>query len=447
MLVFADQMRSQAMGCAGNAQVHTPNLDGLAGEGVMLRRAYSNAPVCTPARGSLLTGCWPLTHRAFLNDVPIRTDLLSLGTVFRDAGHATGYVGKWHLDGCPRDKFTPPGPRRLGFDDFWAVHNCTHAYMDSFYYADTDERIPIEGYEPEAQTELALSFIDKHKDRPFCLTVSWGTPHNPYELVPDRFKRMYPPEKIHLRPNVPEEEADLAREELAGYYAHVTALDEYLGRILARLDEHGLADDTLVVFTSDHGDMLHSNSCRYKQQPFEESISIPLIVRKPGLIPAGVVRDGLIGIVDLLPTMLGLAGVPVPSVTEGVDLSAMVTAGAAGLDEVLIGDCCAIDEASRVGVTEWRGLRDRRYTYARDLRGPWVLYDNEADPFQMKNLIDDPQHAELQQRLDDRVREQFDQIDAPLLGWEEMIRRENMIDLWNIRERELHKNKGRFLEP
>ena len=148
LLVFADQMRGMDMACAGNEQVITPNLDRLAASGVLMTRAFANSPVCTPSRGSLLTGRYPLSHGAVVNDVPVRTDLPSMGTVFRDAGRATGYVGKWHLDGCPRDKFTPPGERRLGFD-YWAVHNCTHAYFDSFYYADTDRRIPIAGYEPE----------------------------------------------------------------------------------------------------------------------------------------------------------------------------------------------------------------------------------------------------------------------------------------------------------
>ena len=128
LLVFADQMRASAMGCAGNPQARTPNLDRLAAGGVLFRRAFANSPVCTPSRGTLLTGLYPLRHGAIVNDVPIRTDIESLGTIFRRAGHATGYVGKWHLDGCPRSKFTPPGPRRLGFE-YWAVHNCTHSIL------------------------------------------------------------------------------------------------------------------------------------------------------------------------------------------------------------------------------------------------------------------------------------------------------------------------------
>ncbi len=244
LLVFADQMRGQAMSCAGNPQVPTPNLDRMAAEGVRFSRACCNSPVCTPSRGSLLTGLYPGAHRAYVNDVPVRTDVPSLGTLFRDAGHATGYVGKWHLDGSPRDKFTPPGARRLGFDDTWAVHECTHAYLSSFYYADTPERIPHEGYEPEQQTLLAEQFLERHREDPFCLVLSWGPPHDPYQKVPERYKERFDPAGLELRPNVPEDKAEESRRDVAGYYAHVTALDELMGRLLAKLDRLGLAEDT-----------------------------------------------------------------------------------------------------------------------------------------------------------------------------------------------------------
>jgi arylsulfatase A-like enzyme len=444
LLVFADQMRGQAMGCAGNEQVHTPNLDRLGREGMLLTRAYANSPVCTPARGTLLTGCYPRRHGAICNDIPIRADLPSIGTVFKRAGYSTGYIGKWHLDGCPRNKFTPPGARRLGFD-YWAVHNCTHKYMDSFYYAGAPKRIAIQGYEPVHQTDLALSFIESNRERDFCLVLSWGPPHNPYNLVPDRFKKMYPPEELRLRGNVPEEKDDQARNELSGYYAHVTALDEQMGRILEKLDELNLSDDTLVVFTSDHGDMLHSNARVRKQQPWEESINIPLIFRKPGNVPTGLVCDSLISIVDILPTILGLAEVPIPSSMQGEDLSEMIRGSGAGLEDVLIMEMCPTDEGHRQGVIEWRGLRTERYTYVETFRGPWLLYDNEADPYQLQNLIGETNSAQIQQRLQLRLQARLREVGEEPLPWEQLVRQLDLVELWNIREQELHGQKGRFL--
>jgi arylsulfatase A-like enzyme len=445
VLVFADQMRGQDMACAGNVQVISPNLDRMARGGTLFTRACANTPVCTPSRGSLLTGCYPRTHGAVVNDIAVHTDLPAMGTIFRDAGYATGYVGKWHLDGCPRHKFTPPGERRLGFD-YWAVHNCTHKYFDSFYYADTDERIPIEGYESETQTDLALGFIERNAAHPFCLVLSWGPPHNPYDQVPERFKAMYDPGSVELRPNVPDDQADVARKEIAGYWAHITALDELMGRLLDKLEELSLAEETLVVFTSDHGDMLHSQGNVRKQQPWEESISVPLIVRGPG-VDAGRTAGGLIGIVDLLPTMLGLSGLPIPDSMQGKDLSALCSGGGAGRDAVLIMDAFAVDEGYHQGVTEWRGLRTPTHTYARNLDGPWVLYDNVADPFQLRNLVDDPASARLLDELNRQLEREVKTAGEPLQPWEEFVREVDLVEAWNVREEHLHGEKGRFLTP
>jgi len=445
LLVFADQMRGQTMGCAGNRQVRTPNLDRLAALGTRFTHAYCNSPVCTPSRGSLLTGLYPSRHRAYVNDVSIRPDLPSMGTLFRDAGYATGYVGKWHLDGVPRDKFTPPGPRRLGFDRLWAVHNCTHDYLDSFYYADSPEPIPIDGYEPERQTELAAEFIERHRRQPFSLVLSWGPPHDPYGEVPERFKRLYDPSDIELRPNVPPEKTEESRRDIAGYYAHVTALDELMGRLLDKLDELNLADNTLVVFTSDHGDMLGSQGQIRKQRPWEESINVPLIFRKPGLVPSGRTSEALIGMVDLLPTVLGLCGLDGAAGMQGRDLSPAVTGhGDAGGDEILLVNPCPVDDCR--DMQQWWGLRTRRHTYARRLEGTWVLYDNDADPYQKSNLAEDADYADLRRELDGRLMLRLAEVGEPMLPWDELIRRLDMLGHWNARERELHGGEGRFLD-
>ena len=463
LLVFADQMRGQAMGCAGNRQVRTPNLDRLADQGTRFTHAYCNSPVCTPSRGSLLTGLYPSRHGAYVNDIPIRTDLPSMGTIFRDAGYATGYVGKWHLDGVPRDKFTPPGPRRLDFDRLWAVHNCTHDYLNSFYYADSPKPIPIDGYEPQQQTQLAIEFIESHRDRPFCLVLSWGPPHDPYSAVPERFKRLYDPSGIELRPNVPPEKADESRRDIAGYYAHVTALDASLGRLLDKLDELNLSENTLVVFTSDHGDMLGSQGQIRKQRPWEESISVPLIVRKPGQVPPGRTSDALISIVDLLPTILGLCGLDGDSGMQGRDLSQTVTGTDDGEKDVLLTNPCPIGQFRRSQARQevllanpcpvddyramrgWWGLRTRHHTYARRLDGTWVLYDNDADPYQMSNLAEDTDYADLRQELDGRLTQRLEEVGELMLPWDELIRRLDMVEQWNARERELQGDKGRFL--
>ena len=447
LFVFADQMRGQDMGCAGNPDVRTPHMDRLAREGMMFEEAVANVPVCTPCRGTMLTGLYPLSHRAVANDLPLSTDAPGLGTLTRAAGYRTGYVGKWHLDGVPRLRFTPPGPRRHGFD-FWAVCNCSHRYFQAQYFRDTPEPVRIEGYEPVAQTDLAIAFLEQEDPRPFCLTLSWGPPHNPYRQAPDEYLALYDPAAVTLRPNVPPDcDSDRAAGELAGYYAHITALDAQLGRLLDVLDRTGQAANTIVVFTSDHGDMLWSHGRTRKQQPFEESVRVPFLIRRPGCIVEGVRSHALLSAVDFAPTLLSLMGIGTDSGMEGDDLSAVVRGEAqSGPDAVLLMDLVTVDEGRRSGLREWRGLRTATHTYARFADGePWVLFDNVADPLQRHNLVDDPASRALRADLEAELGRRLHRLTDRCLPWDALIREMDLVAEWNARERELHADQGRFL--
>ncbi len=451
LFVFADQMRAREL----DPQVRAPNMDKLASEGTNFTRAYANCPVCTPSRATILTGRYPLSHRAVANDLPLPEDEVTIAQVLSDADYRTGYVGKWHLDGVPRDRFTPPGRRRHGFD-LWAAWNCSHAYFQGKLYLDGPEPLTLEGYEPEGQTDLACEFLAEDDRRPFCLFLSWGPPHAPYRRVPDRYLALYEPSEIRLRPNVRSEPpAGFSRagggcspEDIAGYYAHITALDEQLGRLLDALEGHGLADETVVVFTSDHGDMLWSQGTVKKEQPWEESVRVPLLVRWPGRVPAGRKSDALVSTVDLMPTLLGLMGVEIPEPVEGADLSAVVLGGKdAGPGAVLLTEPVIVDQGRRLGLREWRGLRTARYTYARWADGGrWLLYDNEADPYQMKNLIDSPDHARVREELERELQGRLAAVRDECLPWEENIRRLGLVELWNARQKELHPRDPRLLD-
>jgi arylsulfatase A-like enzyme len=455
LFVFADQMRGMDMGCAGNVQVRTPALDRLAGEGTRFTRAYANCPVCTPSRGTILTGRYPLSHRAVANDMPLPTDEVCIANVLRDAGYRTGYVGKWHLDGVPRDRFTPPGERRQGFD-YWAVWNCAHAYFNGKVFRDAPEPIALGGYEPVGHTDLAIEFLRQRADQPFCLFLSWGTPHAPYGQVPDAYKSLYDPAALALRPNVagdpPEGFRRLAdgpdREALAGYYAHIAALDGQLDRLLAVLREQGQADNTIVVFTSDHGDMLWSQGMCKKEQPWEEAVRVPLLIRWPGRVPAGRQCGELISTADFAPTLLKLMGVEPPAVMEGADLSPVVLSEeAAGPESVFLLEPIIVDQGARQGVREWRGVRTKRYTYARWFDGAgWLLYDNEADPYQMSNLINSPQHAAVRADLEAQLQAWLAKTHDRCLPWHETIRSLGLADLWHERERYMHPNDPRLLD-
>jgi arylsulfatase A-like enzyme len=448
VFIFADQMRGMDMGCAGNDEVATPNMDRLAGQGTMFGRAYANCPVCTPSRAMLLTGRYPLSNRVIANDLPLPDNMPTVGETFKESGYRTGYIGKWHLDGVPRSKWTPPGPQRHGFD-YWAAYNCSHDYFrPEKYFTDSPEPVEVEGYEPVVQTDLALEFISQNSAEPFCLFLSWGPPHDPYPMVPEEYKEMYDPERLTPRPNsraISPGSNELAqglepRRTLADYYAAITALDEQLGRIMDHLESEGLAESTILVFTSDHGDMLWSQGKMKKQLPWEESIHIPFIIRHPGHIPSGEVEDSLLGSVDMAPTLLSLAGIEAPEGMQGKDLSGIAKGEAADApDSVFIMDLVVVDESRKQGLPEWRGVRTSRYTYARlrDHVG-WLLYDNEEDPFQLTNLVDDAEYEGVRKQLDAELDRWLRRTEDDFLDGREHLRQLGLTEFWNDREMELH---------
>lgn len=403
LIVIADQWRAQAFGFAGDPNVRTPNFDRLAGESVRFINAVSGMPVCSPTRASLLTGQRPLTHGVFLNDVPLKPEARTFPEVLHEAGYATGAIGKWHVDGHGRSSFIPQ-ERRQGFE-FWKVLECTHNYTSSAYFSDSPEKLKWPGYDAIAQTHAASEFIRTRAkmEQPFLLYLSWGPPHDPYYTAPEEYRKLYDPEKLKLRPNVPREMEKEARKILAGYYAHCTALDDAMGELLRALEESGQAENTILIFTSDHGDMLGSQGLMKKQKPYDESVRVPMLIRWP----AGLGRKGLglaapMNSEDVMPTLLGLCGTEIPKSVEGIDYSAYMRGGKDPNDGATVIQCVAPfgEWERRKGGKEYRGVRTTRYTYVRDLSGPWVLFDNEADPYQMTNLVGEPANAELQRDLD-----------------------------------------------
>lgn len=416
--VFADQWRAQDTGYAGNRQVRTPHLDSLAAQSVNFTHAVAGIPVCCPARACLLTGQHALTHGVFLNDVHLADDAVSMAKLFKAAGYDTAYVGKWHVDGRGRSNYIPPESRQ-GFD-YWKALECTHDYNNSRYYAgDSEELLTWEGYDAIEQTEDVRAYLrgrnqrvnGGNSDTPFLLLLSWGPPHAPYETAPPEYRKLYSPDDIELRPNVPPEMARQAREWIAGYYAHCTALDDCLGRLLQTLEEEGLAENTIFVFTSDHGDMLGSQGEVKKQRPWEESIRVPFLLRWPrrfGL--QGLAIDALLDTPDILPTLLSLCEIPIPGTVEGKDFSVAIEGGPDPSGGAALIYCPHPfgQFLRRDGGREYRGVRTRTHTYVRDLNGPWLLYDNAADPFQLENLVDSSAAASLQAELESQLQRKLD---------------------------------------
>ena len=482
LFVFGDEWRGQSVGYIGNADVHTPNLDRLAAEGCAFEHCIANVPVCTPSRGTILTGLYPLAHGAVSNDLPVHHSEAypSIARALGESGYRRAYIGKWHLGGIPRYRFVPPGPERLGFDDYWASWNCHHNYTDAKYFLDEPEPVFSQGYEPTVQTDLALTFLDdhlaQHKASPFCLYLSWGPPHFPYRPLPPGFEGMYDPAALTLRPNVgdtsqhrsdwdaymervagpgsewarvlestgrdlatelAQREQDFAvyRQDLADYYGHISALDAEMGRLLTYLEDAGILDDTLVVFTSDHGTMLGSHGHVNKQLPWEESINVPLLIRYPPKIEGGSRSDLMVGLVDLTPTLMGLLDVDVPRGFDGHDLSRHVVgdtqSDAPEMVFLMEHICC--DQVISSGIDVWRGVRTPRYTYARDINGPWLLYDNREDTYQQHNLIASPDHTEVRAYLDGVLKAWLQERQDPFLDAEGMLDYLGLRQAWRER--------------
>jgi len=384
--VLTDQWRASAFGFAGDPNVKTPHLDKFAARSVRFANAVSVCPVCTPYRSALLTGRYPTSTGMFLNDLYLPDAELCMAEILRTAGYDTAYIGKWHIDGHGRFSYIPP-ERRQG-------------YNHSHYYAGTSpEKQFWPGYDAYAQTADARQYLRDHakSDKPFLLVMAYGAPHFPHASAPPEYQQLYPPDKLTLAPNVAASRASAARKELVGYYAHCSALDQCVGELLDTLRETGLADHTIVVFTSDHGEMMgaHDISPRMKQWPYDEAVHVPFLLYDPG-VPARVVNTP-IDTPDILPTLLGLSGVDIPKSVEGENLAAVVTGGGPGPDRAVLMMCVSPFIPNLI---EYRGIRTGSHTYVRKLAGPWLMFDNNKDPYQMHNLVDDPASAALQRQLD-----------------------------------------------
>jgi arylsulfatase A-like enzyme len=428
--VLADQWRAQATGYNGDPNLlgKTPNLDEMARQGIQFSNAISVCPVCTPYRAALLTGQYPTTTGMFFNDLQLPTESLSMAKLFKESGYRTCYIGKWHLDGMGRDQFTPP-ERRQGFD-YWKALECSHDYQELYYYeGDSNERKIWEGYGPYAETEDAIKYIRDNtgKEEPFLMVIAWGAPHFPHNNAPEEQQEKFKPENIILRENVSEAMDESARGESAGYYAHILALDSCMGMLQKAMDESGISDNTIFVFTSDHGEMMGSQGIRPKQKqvPWAESVRVPFLLSYPAKFEnRGIVVDVPLNTPDILPTLLSLANLPVPETIEGENMAGAIENQEAFEDRAAL--FMSVSHFAGKG-KEYRGIYTDRYTYVKSLEGAWLLYDHQNDPLEMNNLAGKPGFETLQEELESMLNKELKKVEDPFKP------RQYYIDKWGYR--------------
>ena len=446
VLIHSDQHRYDMIGSNGNRVVRTPNLDRLAAGGASFEHAFSTCPICTPARASLMTGAWPTTHRSLCIPTsdfwqPARRELPVLTELIANAGYYVGMVGKYHqeLEGGPTDHgvadYVPNGAYRS-----WCAEHGLPApdRRMGLFGAVMDDR-PPEASPVAFQADRVLDMLDAASadaasagSAPFFIRWDPPEPHLPCH-PPKRFLDMYDGRQIPPWPSFPDPldgKPDPQRRQhtLWGtggwgwerwepfvrlYYAQVTELDHHIGRVMDRLDANGLSDDTLVIYSTDHGDFCGGHGLMDKHfSMYDDILRVPLVVRWPGRIAAGSRPDGFVSQeIDIARTILEAAGIAAPESFVGTDLVAHAAGAVARRDDIF-----SQYFGTETGMYSSRMVRDRSWKYVWNPLHGDELYRVETDPGELVNFVEDPAYADQVARLRRRLVDWMETVGDRLLN-------------------------------
>jgi arylsulfatase A-like enzyme len=410
IVFFTDQQRWDTTGIHGNPLDLTPNFDRLARGGTDVHYSFTCQPVCGPARMCLQTGMYQNRTGGYRNSIPLRPDQKTLAHYFREAGYKTGYIGKWHL---AKDEPVPVEAR--GGYEYWLASNILEFTSDAYrceVFDNDNQRVRLPGYRVDGLTDAAIRYVDAHQHDPFFLFISYIEPHHQNQIddypPPEGYRERYagrwtPPDLAAL--------GGTTHQHLGGYYGMVKRLDEALGRLLDALTSLGLRDNTIVLFTSDHGCHFRTRNSEYKRSCHESSIRVPTALSGPGFDGGGQLQQ-LVSLIDLPPTLLDAAGIDVPKEMQGRSILPLVRKQSNDWPD----DMFVQISESHVG----RCIRTKRWKYS--VRAPdkdgWndaasdvyvedFLYDLQSDPHELKNLVGFESHAHvaevLRKRLIDRM--------------------------------------------
>lgn len=434
--IVTDDQSSWSVGCYGNKESRTPNMDRLAAEGARLSRAFVVTPVCSPSRAAYLTGRYgtELGITDFINTeefdagVGLPAGTLTWPAVLRENGYQTCLIGKWHLGGRPHQL-----PEACGFDEFVGAPKGSFEPVNPIFVARGKAK-KFEGYSSNVVGDEAVRFLEERRKGPFALLVHFREPHTPYTPVPPEDSALFE----ELDPTVPTPPGvDVAQVKrwTREYYAAIHAIDRNVGKILAALEELGIADRTIVSFTSDHGYNIGHHGLHTKgnahwiaggvlgpKRPnmFDTSLRIPWIVRWPGVVKGGMVVDDLIANIDTFATVLGMLGISTPDAVShrGMDFSTLLRLDPAAPRSHRWRDAIHGQyDLHNKGLAYMRMIRTDRWKLVRCFHANDLdeLYDLQNDPGETNNLYTNPAHASIRGELDERLIEWMKSIGDPLL--------------------------------
>lgn len=440
IVIMTDTQRPDMLGCYGNPDARTPHLDRLASSGIRFDRAYTCQPVCGPARAALFTGLYPHSNASWANTMALDAQTRTVGQRFSRHGYHTAYIGKWHLDG---GDYFGYGECPDGWDpDYWYDMRCyleEHSAEDRLRSRLTktiwDEDLTEDFLYGHRVSNRGIDFLERHSDEPFLLVLSYDEPHGPC-LCPPEYVEPFKDYELPKTPSFydtlegkPEHhrvwagdnlhaDRDALKIKRPAFFGCNSYVDYEIGRVLDAIDEH--APDALVVYLSDHGDMLGSHCIDGKGPAmYEEITRIPFLVRWPGVTPEGVGSTQLVSHIDLVPTLLTAAELPVPNLLQGTPLQpTLADPDTASQSQVFIEfNRFEIDHDGMCGFQPIRCVRDERYKLAINLMTSDELYDLQADPYELRNLIDDPAHAAARDRLHDELLDWMNETRDPFRGY------------------------------
>ena len=472
LVIMVDQLAAWTLGCYGGNEIGTPNIDTLAREGSLVTGFIPTVPLCSPSRASFMTGLFPGNNDVVTNNIQIRQNVSTWAQVLRDAGYQTGYAGKWHLDGSPER----PGWVLHGKDMGWTDHRYMYCFghyktIDQLpgdpYPRMTPAISPTpEHYPTDWFTSRAIEFMDKNKNGNFCYMLSIPDPHVPYS-VRAPYNTMFPPATMKIpatlaakptsdhyffnvsrlglagnddndenegdgvkvakkgkgkdkgKTSKPKNAADQVAKSLpknkSQYFGMIKCIDENVGRIIKYLKANNLYDNTIIVFTSDHGDLMGDHALMGKGYPFDGCARVPFIIRYPAKIKAGTVCDNVVSSVDFYPALLSLAGVEQKVKVDGKNMAVLFT----GAPEAASWENKAFFRHDSRAYP-WVGVvtKDYKLVYGKtDLHQKAWLIDRKKDPTESTNQIDNPALAGVIKTLGKDVLGYCKTYNDPFYSW------------------------------